>query len=536
MPPFTNFAEAVAVWERQELTIAEKNELIAKHLERIAYLERQLFGSKSEKRVDPEGTQLLPGMETVAAVAEPEKARPEAKVEARRSHRNQTGWKKLPKHLERKVTTVEMPASEFVDESGRALDMEFLDYQEIERLAWRNPFYVEVTRLERYIVRMADGSCYVKTAPHPGDYFGGKSGKTQFAASAIAHFVASKAVDHIPLYRMEQMLERLGIESCRSTLNRLFGQTAQLLLPIYGLLEVEIDACPVIHADETWMNLIEKARGKCKKAWMWCKMSGVGPPGVFFRFATGRDSEQAKKLFTDFSGTLVADQYAAYNSLFDAENSTIEHAGCWAHVRRKFIYAQNNSPLAAAQAITLIRKLYLFERRAKELTAEQPDADEATLFATRRKIRAEESRRVVDAFFKLCKEIAAAHGPSESAAKAVAYALNAEKSLRRFLADPRINIDNNPAENVIRPLALGRKNWMFAGSEDGGQNLAIIFSITETCKMHGINPREYLEDAIRRLADTPPEHYRQLLPWEWKRLRDEAARTNESAEEADVAD
>jgi len=267
-------------------------------------------------------------------------------------------------------------------------------------------------------------------------------------------------------------------------------------------------ACDILHADETSVRMLHQ--GKTKTCWIWVRKTGLGPPLTVFHFAQDRSKATAHELPGDYEGTILRDGYAAYNDL------PAEAAGCWAHCRRKFFDAQDNSPEYAQRALELVRQLYALERQAKEEAALKDS--EMALFKIRKRVRAI-SVNSVDAYFSLCHEILGKEPPSSAIAKAAFYSADREKELRRFLTDPRLNIDNNPCENVIRPFCVGRKNWLFVGNENGGTSMATLASFAATCKDNGVNFEEWLADVLVRLDTTPSDRITELLPHIWKQSK-----------------
>jgi transposase len=477
--------------------------------QQLDWLKRQMFGAKSERFVDPNSDHpLLPGMEPQTPAPEPEKQKVSYE---RRAHRNQTGWQKFPEDLPREEVIIELPEEQRFSKDGKALEL--IGYDSFERLACRSGYFIKVIKRAKYAVK-GDPLNGVVTAPHPGDVLDSKSGKSKFDVSFIAHTVVSKCVDYMPLYRQAEKHNRNGISVGRSTLLGLFSGSAGMITLLYERVVEVILQCEIIHADESSMKMLAPGNGKCKTAWLWCRMTGVGPPLTAFAFDTSRSSAAAEKYLGNYSGTVISDQYKVYAKLEKAENSTLETAGCWAHARRYVEKALNEAPDDANYMLRLIRQLYMAERQAKTNSEEQ--STEKALFQARQKLRAKVSRDTVKQIFKKCEELKFDHVPSSLMYKASKYILNARTSLSRFVNNPKINIDNNPAENAIRPIALGRKNYLFAGSEAGGQNLAMLLSLTASCKQNNINPQAYLEDILTRIHTTPAKDIDTLLPHLWK--------------------
>ncbi len=500
--------EALEIIQRQGALLEEQAIKITNLQQQLDWLKRQVFGAKSERFVDPTGDHpLLPGFEPDQVHEKPKTQHVEYD---RKAHRNQTGWQEFPADLPREEVVIELPEAKRFTEDGKALEL--IGYDVFERLAHRSGYFIKVFKRAKYAVKN-DPLQGVVIAPHPGDVLDSKTGKSKFDVSFIAHTVVSKCVDYLPLYRQEQQLARYGLKIDRSTLGRLFSGVAEVLTPLYKRMAELIMACEIIHADESSMKLLAPGNGKCKTAWLWCRMTGIGPPLTAFAFDTSRGSEAAEKYLGNYSGTIISDQYSVYEKLEKAESCSLETAGCWAHVRRYVEKSLKEAFDDASAILKLIQIMYSAERQAKKNA--EPLSTEKALFQARQKLRAKVSRDTVKNIFKKCEELKSEHIPSSLMHKAANYILNARVSLSRFLDNPKINIDNNPAENAIRPIALGRKNYLFAGSEAGGQNLAILLSLTASCKQNNINPQSYLDDVLTRIHTTSAKDIDSLLPHLW---------------------
>jgi len=484
-------AEALEIIRQQSATIEQ---LTAQ----LAWFQRQLFGAKAEKFVAlPDDAPSLPGLESEAPSEPPEPQHIEAHE---RKVREKFGWDEIPENLPREEVIIDVPEDE---REG----MELIGYETSERLARRETrYFVIVTKRAKYADK-ADALRGVKTAPAPGDYFDTPSGKTKFDASFIAGLVSDKIENHLPLYRQAEMMAREGLPMQRSTLCHLFGKTADTLKILYERMDELLLQSEIIHADETPVKLLDPGNKKCKTAYFWCRMSGLGPPLITFHFAGSRSQETANEIYAGYSGTLIRDAYAGYDAL-DAG-----FAACWAHVRRKFFDAFNAGYLPADAALKIIRQLYQLEAEAKARAEKK--GTEPALFNERKVVR-RTSAKLVKEFFETCRRQAEKEVPSSPLGKAIHYALNLEVPLSEFLTNPKLNIDNNPAENAIRPIALGRKNWLFAGSEGGGQHLAILHSFAATCHAHNVNFSSWLEDVLAKLNSTPAAEIDSLLPHLWQ--------------------
>ncbi len=501
--------DALEIIQKQEVLLKDQAVKIITLEQQLDWLKRQVFGAKSERFIDATSEHpLLPGMELATPAPEPEKQSVEYE---RRAHRNQTGWQDFPEDLPREEIIIELPEDKRFSKDGKALEL--IGYDVFERLAQRNGYFIKVYKRAKYAVK-GDPLSGVVIAPHPGDVFDSKSGKSKFDVSFIANTVVSKCIDYMPLYRQAEKHKRNGIHINRSTLLSQFSGAANTLILLYERLVKVILLCEIIHADESSIKMMAPGHGKCKTAWLWCRMTGIGPPLTAFAFDTSRNSAAAEKYLGNYSGTVISDQYSVYGKLEKAENSTLETAGCWAHARRYVEKALDEDLDVAGDILKRIRQLYTAERQAKKNSEAQ--STEKALFRERQKLRAKVSRHTLKEIFKKCEDLKFEHVPSSLMYKAANYILNARVSLSRFVDNPKINIDNNPAENAIRPIALGRKNYLFAGSEAGGQNLAILLSLVVSCKQNKINPQAYLEDVLTRIHTTPAKLIDSLLPHLWQ--------------------
>ena len=326
------------------------------------------------------------------------------------------------------------------------------------------------------------------------------------APGLLAHTMVSRFVDHMPYYRQEQINARSGVHTPRATLASWAGQTGAGLEPLFDAHKAFVFGSRVLHADETPVAMLDPGAGKTKRAYLWAyARGGFEPqPGVAYDFCISRAARHPVAFLKGWSGTLVCDDYVAYDSVLKLENRI--EAGCTAHSRRKFdeLIKANQSPVAA-QAVQRIAALYRIEREAKELSPED-----------RLAVRQDRTK-------PLCKEmhvwlqLERQRVPDGSAiAGAIDYSLNRWGALTRFLQDGDVPIDNNHCENLMRPWAMGRKAWLFAGSELAGQRAAIIMSLLQSAKLNGHDPRAYLKDVLARLPTHLNSRINELLPHRWQ--------------------
>ena len=320
--------------------------------------------------------------------------------------------------------------------------------------------------------------------------------------------LVSKYADHLPLYRQAQIYARQGVNLDRSTLADWVGKAAFLLRPIHERLFERLKASDKLFADETTAPVLDPGRGRTKTGQLFAyarddrPWGGIEPPGVAYLYAPDRKAEQPLRHLQGFVGILQVDGYAGYRAL--AERNAVSLAFCWAHVRRKFYeLAQSGPAPIATEALRRIAELYKIE---SEIRGRSPEE--------RRTAREERSRPVIDALQPWLRGKLALVSQKSKLAEAIRYTLSRSAGLGRFLDDGRVEIDSNVVERAIRPIALNRKNALFAGSDGGGEHWATIASLIETCKLNGVDPYAYLADVITRIvASHPQSQLDDLLPW-----------------------
>lgn len=490
--------DAIGIINKLIETVESLREQNAKLIQENAWLKRQIFGSKTERFLpSSEKTGELPGFE--AAANDLDVSSIQSIPAHQRKSGQKHGWGVIPEDLPREERIIDIPERE-------RIGLKFIGYDESERIAYRSGLYV--IRFKRAKYASPNNILHgVVTAPAVGDFFDTPSGRTKYDVSFIAKIVADKIENSIPLERQAKIFTNDGLPTAPSTLEHLYKNVARSLIPLYERHVKLLMQHEVLHVDETYLKMINKGSGKCQNAYLWCRMNGVGPPMIAFHFAPSRSKDIAEELLGEYSGTIIRDAYVGYKSL-----QKCNAACCWAHVRRRFYEACEAGQVHAEEPLKMIRALYLIESTAKAKAEER--GTETALFQERKKAR-RTSVKIVRNFFETCRAILENNYFATLLTRAASYALNIEMELRRFLNNPKLNIDNNPAENAIRSIAVGRKNWLFAGNENGGQNLAILFSLAATCKANGIPFRKWLEDVLPRLSSTPAGKVDSLLPHLW---------------------
>jgi transposase len=334
----------------------------------------------------------------------------------------------------------------------------------------------------------------------------------------LAHVLVSKYCDHLPLYRQSDIYAREGVEIDRSVMAGWVGHMAALLEPLVERIARHVRAGAALHADDTPVPVLDPGRGRTKTGRLWAAVrderpyGSTAPPAAFYLYSADRKSERAHALLKDCRGHLHADGYAGFGGLYEADPKTgapapLIEVACWAHARRKIydVHVATKSP-AAAEALETIARLFAIEA---EIRGKAP--------AERAAARRERAIPILDelrAFFDAT--LAKISGKSDFA-RAIRYATSRWTALTRYIDDGRLEMSNNAAERAIRPLALGRKNYLFAGSDEGGRRAAIIYTLIETARLNDTDPEAWLADILARIAEHPINRIDDLLPWKWRK-------------------
>jgi transposase len=482
----------------------------------LEQLLRRVYGAKSEKfnpnqmlfdqlLLEAEGTgESLPAEDPAAGSGHEEP--PQRRGCKRKPH----GRLPIPEHLERVIVEIDVPEDDRVcPETGEP--MVVIGHEESEKLEYRpGRLFVNVYRRPKYASpdRIRGNKAGVVTAPMPDIH---PVEKCKADVGLIAHAIVSKFADHLPFYRQDDIFEREGVRIARSTLDGWALRTADAIGLLGEALKHAVLDSSVIFTDDSPVALLEPGRGKTRTARMWVYVKGgTDPPLVAFDFTIDRRKCRPIDYLSGYKGYVHADAYSGYDELFRSEG--VIEVGCWAHARRKYDEALNSRPAEASDMLGRIRQLYAFEKSFRGMSPDQRHAARQTPLPP-----------LVERIFERAAELREATVPSEPLRSAVNYTINQRDALRRFLDDGRLEPDNNTAENAIRPLALGRKNWLFAGSERGGQAAALYLGLIQSCKNCGVNPWAYFNDVLRRIMTHPASRLRELLPDQWQPLPRPAA-------------
>jgi transposase len=448
-----------------------------------------IFGVKSERFIAP-----VPDQPTLFELPEAEVIeKPKEEITYTRNKskvKNHPLRLELPAHLPRKREVIE---PEELPEGAKKIGetiTEVLEYTP------SNIFVRQIIR-PKYVVSQDDEKTQIVTAALPSLPIP----KGNAGASLLAHILISKFVDHLPFYRQAQIFKRQQLTISESTIGGWFNASCRLLEPLYETLKNKMLSTDYLMADETPIPVQTRDKpGATHKGYHWVYYD-PGNKLVLFDYQKTRGREGPDELLKNFVGFLQTDAYTAYNNLRNRAN--IIQMACMAHARRKFEHALNNDPALATEALLMFGKLYEIERDAREQNLSHDDI---------KALRQEKSLPVLLQMEAWLKEKMNLVLPKSAIGQAIAYTLALWPRLTRYIEQGRFNIDNNLTENSIRPVALGRKNYMFAGSHAAAQHAAIVYSLLATCKINNVEPFEWLSKTLSQISDHPVNQLHKLLP------------------------
>ncbi len=480
-------------------TLYEENlqlrEQVATLTHQLKELQRLIYGSKNERFIPSNLSPSQLSLDIEAdAVAECSVVKTQQITYTRNTTeviREHPGRTKLPEHLERREIIIEPEQkTEDCKKIGEEITEE-LEYAPGKLFVNRyvRPKYIQANNQGIIIAPMID-------RPLP---------KAIVGAGLLAQIIIDKYVDHLPLYRQMERFKREGINIAYSTIGDWIKNGCALIDPLGEALKKLILQSSYLHADESPIKVLDKdKKGSTHRGYYWVYHNSIDDL-VLLDYREGRGREGPQEMLKDFKGYLQTDGYAVYDYFKDKEGIAVLH--CMAHARRMFYEARDNDKATAEYALQQIRLLYDIERKAKD---QQLDAEQIL------QMRRQEAVAVLESLGAWMKEAYIKALPKSTIGKALGYSIQRWPELMLYTTDGKLNIDNNPVENSIRPVAIGRKNYLFAGSHDAAKRSAMLYSLMGTCKLHGINPFIWLRDVLQRINNHPINKIAELLPQNWQ--------------------
>lgn len=473
--------------QKQEDVIAKKEDDIARLNILVANLQRMLFGSKKERFISENKEQLAFLFEEFASQEALEDETPvkEKITYEREKPSKHAGRNKLPENLPvvEEIIEPEEITKDMVKMGEEITEiLEYTPAQFFKRRIIR-PKYVNKTTQE---IKIAD----LPSRPIE---------KCLAGNSVLTHILVSKYVDHLPLYRQQQIFKRADIEIAPSTIDSWVAQSGNLLVPLYDRMVEYVKNQRYLQADETTLKVLDKdKKGDTHLGYLWVYHAVLSKLCVF-DYQKGRGTDAPRQMLTDYCGALQTDGYKVYDHY--CLSKEIKHLACWAHARRYFEKALTQDKKRASYALEEIQKLYAIERKTADLSVEE-----------RHIVRLEESLPIINELGKWMHRERNMVLPKSLTGKAIEYCTKLWTSLMTYLEDGNFHIDNNAIENKIRPVALGRKNCLFAGSHNGAQRTAMFYTFFANCKLNNVNPEKWLNKVLEVIADYPCNKLQDLFP------------------------
>ena len=463
----------------------------------LLYLKKQMYGTKSEKYNARQLLMFQDIYNELQAKLQTQQPNP-SRSRCSRANANHQGRKPLPADLPRDTIEVEPPEIEKLCPDCHQ-PKQRMGEEVTEKLDFI-PASFRVQRIVRpkYACKHCQSNVSIAELPPMA------IDKGIPAEGLLAHVITSKYADHQPLNRLEGILKRHGVDITVSTMCDWVARCTDLLIPLVERSRQKILASPKVHCDATVVPVKSKKRkGATYNGYLWAYI-GTGDD-VYFDFTPSQSRDGPNAFFQDYTGYVQVDAHSSFNDLF-RDGSAITEVGCHAHARRKFDQAMEHDPIRSSQALSIWQSLYQIEKQAKAENL----SPEALL-----EIRHEKSIPLLEQLHNCLIAWQPQVLPKTPIGKAVTYAMNQWEALKRYTQDPILSIDNNLAERTLRTVALGRKNWLFAGSENGAKRAAVIYSLVASCKLCGHDPYAYLRDVLTKISTHPYNRIDELVPSHW---------------------
>jgi transposase len=488
--PLTQYSKEISILKEKIVVLEEQ----------IEWFKRQIFGQKSEKFVATTKNEPLEfeGFDKLASIStSSENHLIKAHERKPRTH-NGKDTISLPDDLPVESQFIDIPEEDKIcAETGKLLVK--IGEEVSSKLAHKpGSYFIKQIIRPKY----AHPEKGVVTAELPESLLN----RCQADESFLADILVKKFCDHLPLYRQAEIMSREGIRISRQTLCKWVLRAGMALKPLYNVMLKQILQSNNIFYDETPVDMLDPGKGKTHQAYMWVLVGGqaADPPYRIYDFCTNRCHYNAAELLKGYHGVLHSDKYGAYESL--ANKKQLIWSPCWSHIRRKFIEAESGDPQFRNWVLKQIRYLFMLERIAWARSEKE-----------RLRIRQEKEIPIIDRLIEAIKEklINGKVLPKSKFREALGYFYSLIPYLKNYTQHAFARLDNNVAERAVRPVAIGRKNWLFVGSEEGGEAAGVILSLVQSCRAIGVNPREYLEDVMRRIMGHSAQQLHELLPDQW---------------------
>lgn len=496
-------------------TVGEQQREVEQLKHFIERLLRQRFGARSEK-IAPNQMSLFDEPEADEEATDPEDDEPPPTAVS--AHRRRGGGRnKLPDHLPRERVEHDLTDLEkccpCCNQTRQRIGE--VSHEQLEFI----PASLKVIEHVRFKYACRECEEHVALAPAPAQPIA----KGFAGPGLLSTILVGKYSDHLPLYRHESILSRNGVQLSRSTMSRWGLETAELLQPLTDLMKNRVLQSHVVHTDDTTIPVQDQRLSRTRTGRFWVYCGDAAHPYSVYDFTPNRERAGPQAFLKHFRGYLQADAYAGYEELY--RSGRIQQVLCWAHARRKFYDARTVQPEAAHRALSFIQQLYAIEREAGELKPDlQQSADRARWWQRRWQLRQDKALPVLEQFRDWLTETSRALLPKSPVAGAMQYLLSRWSGFTRYCTEGILSIDNNLAERTLRPCAIGRKNYLFVGSDRGGEAAAVHYSLMASCKANEVEPFAYLRDVLSRITNHAADRLEELLPDQWLKQHPEAHR------------